>query len=68
MTATIDPSTAPPTSPASPPATSRPRWLLFGVVAGATALAAAFTGMPADLTNEQWTMGVDVIDELDRAN
>lgn len=67
MTATIDPTSAPPTL-TPPPSATRPRWPLFGVVAGAAALAAAFTGMPSDLTDEQWTMGVDVIDELDRAN
>ncbi|QGG96821.1 hypothetical protein [Actinomarinicola tropica] len=52
----------------TPSTTGRPRWPLFGALAGVTALAAAFTGMPADLTEEDWSSGPEVLDLLDRGN
>jgi hypothetical protein len=44
----------------------RPLWALFGAGAGASALAATFVGMPSDISEEDWSSGVAVIDQLER--
>lgn len=67
MTATIDPiATLHPSTDVDP--TTRRRWPLLGAVAGVAALAAAFIGMPADLTEEDWSAGPEVVDVLNRGN
>lgn len=71
MTATIDHTpTADTTRPtrigAPAPGPAKARWALFGALAGATAFSAALIGMPADLTEEDYTVGVDIVDSLER--
>ena len=68
MTATIEPTTVAAGDTAVEPAAEagRPRWPLFGALAGATAFAGALIGMPSNLTEDDWSAGVDVIDELER--
>lgn len=69
MTFTLDPHTADDLRSDADPngvTTSRPRWPIFGAVAGIAALAGAFVGMPADLTEEDWSSGAAVIEKLDR--
>lgn len=69
MTFTLDPRTADDLRTAAEPApTGRPRWPLFGALAGAAALAGALVGMPSNLADEDWSAGVAIIDKLDRAN
>jgi len=46
---------------------SRPRWPIFGVVAGTAAFVASMVGMPGDgLTEEEYGSGIDVLDHLTR--
>jgi hypothetical protein len=49
-----------PTTPA------RPRWPLAGALGGAAAFASSFVVLGHDLDEAQWSMGVDVIDHLER--
>jgi hypothetical protein len=66
MIAAVDPTsdTTRPDHPIRPD--RRARWPIAGVVAGTTALFATLTGMDSTLTEEQHSIGVDVIDQLDR--
>lgn len=76
MTTTIDPTDLDPRptadgsgAPAERAGTGhrgRSRWPLVGAGAGAAAFVATLAGMSNDLTEEEWTIGVDVIDSLDR--
>jgi hypothetical protein len=46
--------------------TRRGTWAISGIVAGAAAFAATLAGMPRSLSEEDYNVGVDVIDKLDR--
>lgn len=69
MTTTFDPTprtdaTARPAD-AARPATGKARWPIFGAVGGLAAFASVGASMP-NLTEEEYSSGVDVIDSLER--
>ena len=68
MTTTIAPDATTTTPVDSVPVAARPRWPLFGVAAGVLAIAGTVAGMPSDLEESDYTVGVEVIDKLDPAN
>ena len=70
------PSTPTPTCSASPATahrpegarTGRPRWPLWGVLAGVTGLISPFFVLSSGVTEEQSLQGVDVVDSLERGS